>query len=499
MGVKVLLPTALRRYADNQDAIEVEGSRVGEVMDKLVRDYPELRSHLVDDDGNVRNFVNVYLNDDNIRALDLKDTAVKDGDELVLVPAVAGGADVLRPPSSTSARAGFLNLSTANTELSKEEIERYSRHLILPEVGMEGQKKLKAASILLVGTGGLGSPLGLYLAAAGIGRLGLVDFDVVDKTNLQRQVIHTTNDVGRLKTQSAKEKIEAINPNVVVDIHETSLTSENALDIIADYDMVIDGTDNFPTRYLVNDACVLLGKPNVYGSIFRFEGQSSVFYAEYGPCYRCLYPEPPPPGMVPSCAEGGVIGILPGIVGLIQANEGVKLILGEGNPLIGRLLLFNALDMQFRELKLRKDPNCPVCGPNPTIKELIDYEEFCGIPSASDQPAETSEQMAEDEITPAQVKSKLDQGDTFVLVDVREPHEWEICRIEGARLIPLSEFEDRIGEIDQDSEVVLHCKMGGRSAKAQDILYANGYTNVKNMIGGITRWADEVDPSVPKY
>ena len=366
---KVLLPTALRRYANDQNTIEIGGSKVGEVMDNLVAKHPDLKTHLFDDDGKMRNFVNVYLNDENIRALDMNDTDVSDSDEITLVPAVAGGSD-------------YLNVSARGVELSKDEIERFSRHLILPEVGMEGQKKLKAAKILLIGTGGLGSPLGMYLSAAGIGKLGLVDFDVVDKSNLQRQVIHGTKDVGRPKIVSAREKINDINPHVEVESYETGLTSENAMEIVKNYDIVIDGTDNFPTRYLVNDACVLLNKPNVYGSIFRFEGQNSVFWAEKGPCYRCLYPEPPPPGMVPSCAEGGVIGILPGIIGLIQANEAVKLIIGQGSPLIGRFLTFNALDMKFRELKLRKDPNCPICGANPTIKELIDYHEFCGVPKA---------------------------------------------------------------------------------------------------------------------
>jgi len=490
MGVNVLLPTALRAYANNQDSVAVEGKKLGDVMRNLIAGYPQLRAHLLDDTGNVRNFVNVYLNDDHIKGAQLKDTPCNDGDEVVLVPAVAGGAVTERSISRAA-------LVSGEAELSNEEIKRYSRHLILPEVGMEGQKKLKSASILLIGTGGLGSPLALYLAAAGIGRLGLVDFDVVDFSNLQRQVIHGTKDVGKLKVESAKETILDINPFVKVDTYNTGLTSENAMEIVAKYDIIIDGTDNFPTRYLVNDACVLLGKPNVYGSIFRFEGQSSVFWAEHGPCYRCLYPEPPPPGMVPSCAEGGVLGILPGIVGLIQANEAVKLILGVGTPLIGRLLLFNALDMKFRELKLKKDPSCPICGTNPTVTALIDYQEFCGVPK-TDAPA-TEENLAADEISPAQVKGRMARGEDFLLIDVREPHEWQIAKIEGAKLIPLGQFESRIGELDPDADIVLHCKMGGRSAKAQDILYANGFTNVKNMVGGILRWADEVDSSIPKY
>ena len=497
MGIKVLLPTALRQYANGQDTIELAGTKVGEVIDQLVGTYPELKGHLMDDDGTIRNFVNVYLNEDNLRGDDLVNAACKDGDEIMLVPAVAGGAVLDARSEGAAGESPYLTMATETTELSKDEIARYSRHLILPEVGMEGQKKLKAASILLIGAGGLGSPLGLYLAAAGVGRLGIVDFDVVEESNLQRQIIHGTKDIGKLKVDSAKASINDINPHVEVEVYNTGLTSENAMEIIAQYDMVIDGTDNFPTRYLVNDACVLLGKPNVYGSIFRFEGQASVFWAEKGPCYRCLYPEPPPPGMVPSCAEGGVIGILPGIVGLLQANEGVKLILGQGSPLIGRLLLFNALDMKFRELKLKKDPTCPVCGENPTVTELIDYNEFCGVPTGGD--AEVSEELGPDEITPAQVKERMDRGEEFVLIDVREEHEWEICNIPGAKLIPLSEFEDRIDELDTDADIVVHCKMGGRSAKAQDILFANGYSKVKNLVGGITRWADDIDSSMPKY
>ncbi len=377
--------------------------------------------------------------------------------------------------------------------LSKDEILRYSRHLILPEVGMEGQLKLKQAKVLLVGTGGLGAPLALYLTAAGIGRIGLVDFDVVDFTNLQRQVIHGTKDVGKKKIDSAIESMNDINPFVQVDRHETALSSENAFEIFKDYDYVVDGTDNFPTRYLVNDACVLLKKPNVYGSIFRFEGQATVFATEGGPCYRCLYPEPPPPGLVPSCAEGGVLGILPGIIGLIQATETVKLILGIGQPLIGRLMLYDALGMKFRELKLRRNPECPICGDNRTIHELIDYQQFCGIPHQEPEvPVLT-------DIDPTEVKAKQDRGDQFILVDVREPHEFQIARIPGSVLIPLGEVGKRLGELDPNAEIVMHCKMGGRSAKAVDLLKQNGYTKVRNMTGGITAWSDKVDPTVPKY
>jgi adenylyltransferase/sulfurtransferase len=384
--------------------------------------------------------------------------------------------------------------------LSKDEILRYSRHLIVPEVGMEGQLKLKAAKVLLVGTGGLGAPLGLYLAAAGIGKIGLVDFDVVDFTNLQRQVIHFTKDVGRNKIDSAAEKMQALNPNVEIVKHEVALSSENAFDILKDYDLVVDGTDNFPTRYLVNDACVLLGKPNVYGSIFRFEGQATVFAYPGGPCYRCLYPEPPPPGLVPSCAEGGVLGILPGTIGLIQATEAVKLILGIGESLVGRLLLFDALGMRFRELKLRKNPECPICGDHRTITKLIDYHQFCGVPQQAPQEAPKQEtKVTEGEIEVTEVKEKLDRGDNFVLIDVREPHEYQICNIPGAKLIPLGEVGRRLGELDPQADIVIHCKSGMRSARACGILKAAGFQHVRNMKGGILAWSDQVDPSVPKY
>jgi adenylyltransferase/sulfurtransferase len=377
--------------------------------------------------------------------------------------------------------------------LSKEELLRYSRHLIMPEVGMEGQEKLKAARVLCIGTGGLGSPLALYLAAAGVGTLGLVDFDVVDFSNLQRQVIHFTTDVGRPKLQSAKDKIAAINPFVNVKTFETRLTSENALKIFEGFDIIVDGTDNFPTRFLVNDACVFTGKPNVYGSIFRFEGQASVFAAKDGPCYRCLYPEPPPPGLVPSCAEGGVLGILPGLVGLIQATEAIKLILGKGEPLIGRLLLVDALGMRFRELKLRKNPDCVVCGKNPSVTKLIDYEEFCGL-RGQEKPVSTNSF----EISVEELKRRLDAKEDIFILDVREPHEYQICNING-HLIPLNDLPKRVNELDPDQEMVVHCKMGGRSAKAVEFLHKSGFTKAKNLTGGILAWSDKVDPKVPKY
>jgi adenylyltransferase/sulfurtransferase len=380
-------------------------------------------------------------------------------------------------------------------QLSNDEIARYSRHLILPEVGMEGQQKLKAAKVLCVGTGGLGSPLAFYLAAAGIGTLGLVDFDVVDSSNLQRQIIHSTKDVGRPKIDSAAEKLTALNPFMKIVKHETMLTSQNALQIIRDYDIVADGTDNFPTRYLVNDACVLTGKPNAYGSIFRFEGQASVFATEQGPCYRCLYPEPPPPGLVPSCAEGGVLGILPGLVGIIQATEVIKFILGKGEPLIGRLLLVNALDMRFRELKLRKNPDCPVCGTHPTLTQLIDYQQFCGI--VPEQKAATM-QNGIPQMSVKELKRRLDAGDDLFILDVREPFEYQIAQI-GGHLIPLNDLPKRMNELNTAQEIVVQCKSGGRSQRAAEFLAKNGFEKLHNLAGGILAWSSEIDPKVPKY
>jgi sulfur-carrier protein adenylyltransferase/sulfurtransferase len=381
-------------------------------------------------------------------------------------------------------------------ELTPDELSRYSRHLILPEVGMEGQRRLKAAKVLCVGAGGLGSPLAFYLAAAGIGTLGLLDFDVVDASNLQRQIIHSTKDIGRKKLDSAEEKLTALNPALNVVKHETMLTSANALEILKDYDIVADGTDNFPTRYLVNDACVLLGKPNAYGSIFRFEGQCSVFGAENGPCYRCLYPEPPPPGLVPSCAEGGVLGILPGLVGVMQATEVIKLILGKGEPLIGRLLLIDALNMRFRELKLRKNPECPVCGVNPTVTKLIDYQQFCGITAAAQQEANLKNGIPQ--ITVQELKRRMDAGEDVQLIDVREPWEAQIAQI-GGKLIPQNDVPNRLAEIDREREVVVHCKGGGRSQRIAEFLRQQGYERVANLAGGIGAWSNDIDPSLPKY
>jgi molybdopterin/thiamine biosynthesis adenylyltransferase/rhodanese-related sulfurtransferase len=386
--------------------------------------------------------------------------------------------------------------AAALPELSTDDLSRYSRHLILPEVGTEGQRRIKAARVLCVGTGGLGSPLAFYLAAAGIGTLGLVDFDVVDASNLQRQIIHSTKDIGRKKLDSAEEKLTALNPAIKIVKHDTMLSSANALQIMKDYDIVADGTDNFPTRYLVNDACVLLGKPNVYGSIFRFEGQASVFATEAGPCYRCLYPEPPPPGLVPSCAEGGVLGILPGLVGVIQATEVIKLILGKGDSLVGRLLLVDALNMRFRELKLRKNPECPVCGANPTVTALIDYEHFCGI--VPETPQEKNVKNGIPQLTVKQLKARRDAGEDIFLLDVREPYEYQIAQI-GGTLIPQNDVPNRLAEIPRDREIIVHCRSGARSQKIAELLKQSGYKDVVNVAGGILAWADEIDPSVQKY
>jgi adenylyltransferase/sulfurtransferase len=381
-------------------------------------------------------------------------------------------------------------------ELTRDELSRYARHLILPEVGVEGQQKLKAARVLCVGAGGLGSPLALYLTAAGVGTLGLVDFDVVDASNLQRQILHSTADVGRRKLDSAEEKLAALNPAVRMVKHETMLSSANALDILKDYDIVADGTDNFPTRYLVNDACVLLGKPNVYGSVFRFEGQASVFATREGPCYRCLYPEPPPPGMVPNCAEGGVLGILPGLIGIIQATEVIKLILGKGDPLVGRLLLVDALSMRFRELKLKKNPECPVCGAHPTVTALIDYQEFCGIKPESKQ--EQAVKNGIPQMTVQELKQRRDLGEDLFVLDVREPYEYQIANI-GGTLIPQGEVPQRLAEIDRNREIVVQCRSGSRSQRIAEFLAQQGYPNVKNLAGGILAWADQIDPKITKY
>ncbi len=486
MNIKVMIPTPLRQYTGKKDTVEAEGNTAGEILTDLTNKYSLLKKHLYNENGELRSYVNIYVNDEDIRYLQNDNTVLNETDVISIIPSIAGGSDVLEEEIKTKR-----TIDINDIKLSNHEILRYSRHLIMPEVGMKGQKKLKAAKVLMIGAGGLGSPIGMYLAAAGIGTLGIVDFDIVDETNLQRQLLHNTSDVGRSKLDSAKEKINEINPNVTVKTYNTRLSSENALDIISDYDVIVDGTDNFPTRYLVNDACVLTGKPYVYGSIFRFEGQVTVFDSSSGPCYRCLYPSPPPPGLVPSCAEGGVLGVLPGIIGSLQALEAIKLIIGEGEPLIGRLLLFDALKLKFRELKLHKNPHCPICGDNTVIHELIDYEEFCGITAG--------EYLNEyDIISVNELKRKLDSGEEIFILDVREPHEYEISNLNGY-LIPLNDLPERINELDSSKEMVVHCKMGGRSAQAVEFLKQSGFKKVKNLTGGINAWAQKIDRTMPIY
>ena len=476
MPTKVFIPTPLRPYAGKNASVDVDGQTVGEVLENLTRTHDRLRGHLYNEEGKLRSFVNIYVNDSDIRYLQREETPLKPEDTISIIPSVAGGSvDVAEPPA-----------------LSNEEVRRYSRHLIMAEVGLDGQRKLKAARVLCIGAGGLGSPATLYLAAAGVGTIGVVDFDVVDFSNLQRQILHGTSDVGRPKLQSAEERLKDINPGVRVERYETALDSSNALEILRDYDVVVDGTDNFPTRYLVNDACVLLRKPNVYGSIFRFEGQASVFATENGPCYRCLYSEPPPHGLVPSCAEGGVLGVLPGIIGTIQATETIKLILGAGRTLAGRLLLFDALEMRFREMKLFRDPQCPICGDHPTIHELIDYQQFCGV-----GPAEEVTTTAD--IVVEELKAKLDRNDEILILDVREPQEYQINRIPGSILIPLGDLPQRVQELDGAREIIVHCKSGARSARALEFLKAAGFRRVRNLKGGILQWVERIDSSQPSY
>lgn len=471
---QVSLPAPLREYAGGEAEVRVPGSTVSDALVELTRRHPRLRRHLFDDAGRLRGYVKLYVNEDEVADVNDK---LDSGDTLVIVPSIAGGRAVAEA-------------------LSAEERARYSRHLSLPQVGLEGQMKLREARIAVVGAGGLGAPVGLYLAAAGIGTIGLIDDDAVDVTNLQRQVLYTEADVGRAKTEAAAERLNRLNPHVRVVQHRVRLTSGNALDVLAHYDVVIDGTDNFPTRYLVNDACVLLGKPYVYGSIFRFDGQVSVFDARTGPCYRCLFREPPPPDLVPNCAEGGVLGVLPGIIGSAQALEAMKIVVGTGETLAGRLAVFDALTFRWRELKLRKNPDCPVCGDHPTITGLIDYDEFCGTKGPSmEQPAGVAELTAED------LKRRLDAGEPIALIDVREPFEWQISNLEaeGARLIPMGELIDRLDELDPAAETVFYCRTGARSRRVAEYLAANGFARVANLKGGINAWATDVDPSLPTY
>jgi len=475
--IKVLIPYALRAFTERNAEVEVKGATAREAINALADAYPALKTHLFTEDGQLRDFINLFVGGVNINSLQGLNTPVTDNSEVMIVPAIAGGSDG----------------DKIGTELTNEEIARYSRHLLLPEIGVEGQKKLKAAKVLIVGTGGLGAPLALYLAAAGVGTIGLVDFDVVDESNLQRQIIHSTRDVGRPKTASAKDRIKGINPLINVVTHNAMLTSQNALELFADYDIIADGTDNFQTRYLVNDACVFLGKLNVYGSVFQFDGQASVFGAKEGPCYRCLYPSPPPPGLVPSCAEGGVMGVLPGIIGTIQAAETIKLIVGGAKPLIGRLLLFDAWRMAFRELKLEKNPDCPVCGKNPSIHELIDYEQFCGLKkNAESKPIDT--------ITALDLKKRLDNGDKIQFIDIREPHERAIVKFPNAIVIPLGQLERRMEELDPSVDAVFLCKIGQRSILGIRTLQDAGYKGkLLNLQDGLNAWARDVDKSMPIY
>jgi molybdopterin/thiamine biosynthesis adenylyltransferase/rhodanese-related sulfurtransferase/molybdopterin converting factor small subunit len=489
MPVTVLIPTPLRPYTDQQAVVHVDGHDVAELLANLTARHQDLRPHLFTGEGRLRSFVNVYVNDEDIRYLRQERTPVGPSDTISIVPSVAGGASVLEAPV------------TALPALTHDEITRYSRHLIMPEVGVDGQRRLKAARVLCVGAGGLGSPAALYLTAAGVGTLGLVDFDTVDVSNLQRQILYGSSDVGRNKLTAARERLTGLNPMVRVVPHEMQLTSANALEIFRQYDVIVDGADNFPTRYLVNDACVLLGKPNAYGSIFRFDGQASVFATKNGPCYRCLYPEPPPPGLVPSCAEGGVLGVLPGLIGTIQATEAIKLILGVGDTLAGRLLLLDALRMHVRTLTLRRDPACPICGDHPTITALIDYEQFCGVAPAgrADGSAPGSTEF---ETTVEDLQARLDRHEPVWILDVREKNEFDICRIPGSTLIPLGDLPKRIDSLPQGPDapdIVVHCKMGGRSAKAVNLLRERGFTRVKNLKGGILAWIDRIDPSQAKY
>jgi len=484
--IPIHIPTPLRPYAGRAPVVEVEAATVGEALRLLVERHAELRRHLYDDGGRLRRYVNVYRNDEDIRHLEREETSLGAGDSISIVPSIAGGAP--GPPAWATGADGL-------PAMSQDDLLRYGRHLILPEVGLDGQRRIRAASVLVVGAGGLGSPLALYLAAAGVGRLGLVDYDRVDASNLQRQVLYGVSAIGRPKLEAAKARLADLNPGVRVDTYEVPLTSENALELVREYDVIVDGTDNFPTRYLVNDACVLEGKPNVYGSIFRFEGQASVFDARVGPCYRCLYPDPPPPGLVPSCAEGGVLGVLPGVIGVIQGIETLKLILGIGDSLAGRLLIFDALGMRFREMKLRKDPDCPICGVRRTIHELIDYEAFCGIPNAQ----EAAVAQAEWEIGPRELQALQANGGALELIDVREPHEFEIALIPGAKLIPLSALPAHVSELDSSRQIVLYCHHGQRSMRALEYLYGTGFRKLKNLRGGIDAWSREIDPSVPRY
>lgn len=482
MTATLVLPYALREYTDGAAEMPLDAQSVNDALEQLVTRYPRLRRHLFAEHGGLRGHVRIYVNSDEI--VDSGSQRVGDGDTIMIVPSIAGGA-----PATVAA---------PHEVFDPKEIARYARHISLPEVGWEGQRRLRDARVLIVGAGGLGSPIGLYLAAAGVGTIGLVDFDDVDLSNLHRQVLFGTSDIGRAKVDAARERLAGINPHVTLVAHNVRLTSANALDILGDYDVIVDGTDNFPTRYLVNDACVLLDKPYVYGSIFRFEGQVAVFGGRHGPCYRCLFREPPPPGMVPSCAEGGVLGVLPGIIGSMQALEAMKLVLGRGETLTGRLALFDALAFRWRELRLTRNPECPACGDAPTITELIDYDAFCGL---GDDTMTKADAHDDSELTPAQLKQRLETGEPLQLIDVREVYEWNIANLEahGARMISLGDLPDHLDALDRDQDIVLYCRSGGRSGSALQHLRAHGFERVQHLRGGIIAWAEEIDPNMPTY
>ena len=464
------IPSPLRRFTNGEASIEVNGNSVNKVLEELFNAHPDIKGHLIEDDGNLRNFVNIFINGEDVRQKGGLEAEVADGDDVRIIPSIAGGSGKLSP----------------------DEFIRYSRHLSLPEVGVDGQKKIKSSKVLVIGAGGLGSPVSLYLAAAGVGTIGMVDFDVVDESNLQRQVLFGMDQIGRSKLQSAKEKLKNLNPYTNYILHETALSSENALDIIENYDIVVDGTDNFPTRYLVNDACVILGKPNVYGSIYRFDGQVSIFNFNNGPCYRCLYPSPPPPNLVPSCAEGGVLGVLPGIIGTMQANEALKLILGIGDLMVNRFLLFDALTFEFNELKINKNSECVVCGDNPSITKLIDYKQFCGMETEN-------EKISFVELEVSKLKEKLNNGSSPIIIDVREDFELEISKIEGSLHIPMNQIPNRLDELNPDNDYVIMCRTGVRSAQICEFLSNQNFRSIANLSGGINEWAKTIDSSLPIY
>ena len=486
----VRIPTPLRGFTGGAKEVTVDATTVGAAVRELTDLHPELRHYLLTPDERLRSTVSVFVNETDVRTLQRERTSLADGDVVSIVPAIAGGSP--DRPTTAPRLAPAAESPTVDKPLSAEDLRRYSRHLLLPEVGVRGQRALRASKVLLVGTGGLGAPAALYLAAAGVGTLGLVDFDVVDLSNLQRQVLYATSDVGRPKLDAARERLERLNPGIRIVPHRGPLDSTNALEILRDYDLVVDGTDNFPTRYLVNDAAVLLGKPNVYGSIYRFEGQVSVFDARRGPCYRCLYPEPPPPDLVPSCAEAGVLGVLPGVVGALQATEAVKLLVGVGEPLVGRLLLYDASSMSFRQLRLEKNPDCVLCSSRPTQHGLIDYPAFCGVPSAGPSEGVPS-------LTPRELQAELAGAEPPLLVDVREPQERQISRLNGALEIPKAQLPEHVDELTRAHSIVVFCRSGHRSADAVRTLLGLGFQKVRNLEGGINAWAREVDPSLPLY